>query len=106
MGGVGILAHSDIELSVFPEVYGTTVVVGGAAQIIQIQSGDFATGDRDVAVGCEAADPIVDRRCRGCVVDVNKFGSLKKSVGKFWFRKFTEHMVERNFSRFVGAKTV
>jgi len=34
------------------------------------------------------------------------FGSLKKSVGKFWFRKFTEHMVERNFSRFVGAKTV
>ena len=44
----------------------------GCAQIVEIQNDELAAGDRNVAVGGEAADAVVNGRCRRRVIDVNK----------------------------------
>ena len=52
----------DVELAVGAEVDGAAVVVGGAAEVVQVEEDRLAAGHRDVAVGGEAADPVVDGR--------------------------------------------
>ena len=40
-------------------------------KVVEVEDGHLAAGDGDVTVGRETADAIVNRRCRGGVVDVD-----------------------------------
>src|SRR5204862_3367265 len=70
VGAVGVLADGDVELVVGAEVHGAAVVVGGAAEVVQVHQHRLAARDGgvagavDVGVGVgvdrgEAADPVV-----------------------------------------------
>ena len=59
-----------IQLPVGPEVDRAAIVVGGAAQIVEVQEYHLTPGQRRVAAGGEPADTVVDGRGLGRVVDV------------------------------------
>src|SRR5437899_1644557 len=50
----------------------------------------------------------VDARCQiwNCCAGDKLWGSLKKSVGQFWFRELAKHVVQGDFSRFVSPKAI
>ena len=80
VGAVGVLADRGVELAVGAEGERAAVVVGGAAEVVELEDDDFAAGHRDVAVGGEAADAVVDGRRRRRVVDVDEVVRRKVRV--------------------------
>ena len=72
VGAVGVLADGDVELAVGAEVQGAAVVVGGAAEVVEVEEDGLAAGHGHVAVGGEAADAVVDGGRGGGVVDVDE----------------------------------
>src|SRR5580765_1684002 len=69
--GVRVFPHRHVKFSIQTEVDGPSVMVACAAQPIQIEDNRLAAGRRYVAAGSETADPIMRRRTRHGVVDVN-----------------------------------
>ena len=61
VGAVRVLADGDVELAVGAEVDRAAVVVGRAAEVVELEQFRLAAGHRHVAVGGEAADAVVDR---------------------------------------------
>ena len=72
MAAGGVLAVSGIEHPVRAEVHGAAVVVGRAAQVVEVEDDNFSLRRVcDIPVGFEAADAIVDGRRRGGVIHVH-----------------------------------
>ena len=72
VGRIGVLAHRDVELPVQAEMERSTIVILGAAQVVQLVENDGLTaGHRDIPGGGKPADPVVRRRTRNRVIDVN-----------------------------------
>ena len=72
--GVGrhrVLADRDVQLAVGAEVNGAAIVIGGAERF-QVEQNNLAAGDRDIPIGGEPADAVVDVRRGGGVVDVHE----------------------------------
>ena len=68
---VRVVPDCDVKLSVRSEVQRAPVVVARSGKIVQVQEDHLAARHRHVAVGREAAQPVVNRR-GGCrVIDVN-----------------------------------
>ena len=58
---VGVLADADVELSVRSEMETASIVIGGAAKVVEIQDNYFTAGCGEIAGYGKSADPIVDR---------------------------------------------
>jgi hypothetical protein len=61
-------------------VDGAAVVIGGAAERVQLQQNRLTAGERDVAVGGESAQAVVCRRARHRVVDVDVLVVPKRGI--------------------------
>src|SRR5439155_20055837 len=72
VGPVGVLADADVKFAVGAEVHAAAVVVGGAAERVEVGDDHLAAGHGRVAGGGEAADPVVGRRAGDGVVEVEE----------------------------------
>ena len=77
--GHRILADRNVELLIGPEGERAAIMVGGT-EVLEIEQDDFAGRRRDVAVGGEAADPVVYGRTGRRVVDVDELVDGKVGI--------------------------
>ena len=58
---IGVLAHADVKPSIRAEMETASIVIGGAAKVVEIQDNYFTAGCGEIAGYGKSADPIVDR---------------------------------------------
>jgi hypothetical protein len=69
---VGSVAVGRVEVSIHAKVQGAAIVVGRAAQVVEVEEHDFHHGRvSDISVCREAADSIVDGRRGGRVKHIH-----------------------------------
>jgi hypothetical protein len=69
---VRVLSDGCVQLAIRPERQRSAVVVGGAAEVVELEDHHLASGHSGVAVGGEAADPVVYSRGRRRVINVDE----------------------------------
>ena len=82
---VGVLAHADVKLSIRSEMETASVVIGGAAKVVEVQDNYFTARCGDIAGRGKSADPIVDRGSGNGVINVDVV-----VVGEVWIERDPE----------------
>ncbi len=82
---IGVLAHREVELAVWPKVNRTAIVIRRTGEIVEIKNDNFAACQRHITVGGKATDAIVNCRSSCGVVSVDKL------IGrKVWVESYPE----------------
>lgn len=73
VAAVRVVAVGRVEFAVQSKMQSTAVVIRGAAQVVEVEQHHFTHARvDDIAIGSKSADPVVNRRRRRGVVDVDE----------------------------------
>ena len=67
---VGVLPYADVELAVWAEMDRAAIVVGGGAEVVEIQDNDFAARCSGIAGRGKPANSVVNWRRRNRIINV------------------------------------